>query len=87
MSWWNKIFATLSGDGESGMVKLTPEEQQNYLDAAPEVFTPAPGAWGRQGCTMVKLKPAKVALVRQAVEAYCREVREGRFPESLHSFQ
>jgi 3-methyl-2-oxobutanoate hydroxymethyltransferase len=25
--------------------------------------------------------------VRQAVEAYCREVREGRFPDSGHSFQ
>jgi 3-methyl-2-oxobutanoate hydroxymethyltransferase len=27
------------------------------------------------------------ALVRQAVEAYCREVKEGRFPEGGHSFQ
>jgi 3-methyl-2-oxobutanoate hydroxymethyltransferase len=25
--------------------------------------------------------------VRQAVEAYCREVREGRFPDATHSFQ
>jgi 3-methyl-2-oxobutanoate hydroxymethyltransferase len=27
------------------------------------------------------------ALIRQAVEAYCREVREGRFPDAGHSFQ
>ena len=31
------------------MVKLTPEEQQNYLTAAPEAFTPVRGAWGRNG--------------------------------------
>src|SRR4051812_17793236 len=43
-----KIFATLSyPDTEWGMVKLSPEQQQNYLDAAPDVFEPAPGAFGR----------------------------------------
>ena len=37
-----KIFATLSyPDSEWGMVKLSPEQQQNYLDAAPDVFEPA----------------------------------------------
>ena len=27
------------------------------------------------------------AQVREAVQAYCREVREGRFPDAAHSFQ
>ena len=27
------------------------------------------------------------AQVREAVQAYCREVREGRFPDAVHSFQ
>lgn len=26
-------------------------------------------------------------LVRQAVEAYCRDVRDGKFPDGMHSFQ
>jgi hypothetical protein len=50
-----KIFATLYPDGESGMVKLTPEDQQHFLGTDPEAFTPASGAWGRQGCTTVRL--------------------------------
>ena len=65
-----KIFATLGApDAGSGMVSLSPEEQQNYLDAAPEAFTPAAGAWGRQGATMVNLKAAKKALVKKAMAA------------------
>ena len=64
-----KIFATLSAHPEWGMVALTPEEQQNYLNAAPEAFTPAAGAWGRGGSTMVRLKAAKKTMVKQAMQA------------------
>src|SRR5690242_18909947 len=61
-----KIFATLGyPDGNSGMVSLTPEEQQNYLGAAPDAFTPAKGVWGRKGATMVNLKAARKPLVRK----------------------
>src|SRR3954453_13996212 len=73
---WGKIFATLSyPDAEWGMVKLSPEQQQNYLDAAPGVFEPASGAWGRGGATMVRLKAAKKVLVQKALETACGEVR------------
>jgi len=37
------------------MVKLTPDQQQEFIDANPSAFEPASGAWGRQGCTMVRL--------------------------------
>lgn len=50
-----KIFATLHPGGENGMVKLTPEQQQEFIDANSAAFAPASGAWGRQGCTMVNL--------------------------------
>ena len=50
-----KIFATLSPDGRKGMVKLTPPQQEAFIDANADVFTAASGAWGRQGCTMVAL--------------------------------
>ena len=50
------------------MVKLPPEQQQNYLDAAPEVFSPVPGGWGRGGATRVCLKLAKKPLTRKALE-------------------
>jgi hypothetical protein len=50
-----RIFATLHPDGKQGMVKLTPDQQQTFLRENPSTFTPASGAWGRQGCTMVQL--------------------------------
>ena len=50
-----KIFATLYPDGKSGMVKLTPDQQQDFMNVDPAAFTPASGAWGRQGCTTVQL--------------------------------
>src|ERR687898_949758 len=50
-----RIFATLHADQQWGMVKLTPDQQQRFLQDAPEVFVPEKGAWGRQGCTAVRL--------------------------------
>jgi len=52
-----KIFATL-GYPEDGwaMVKLTPLEQEMFVKAQPAVFNPCTGAWGRRGCTNVRLK-------------------------------
>ncbi|HEV7472642.1 MAG TPA: MmcQ/YjbR family DNA-binding protein [Pyrinomonadaceae bacterium] len=50
-----KIFATLYPDGERGMVKLTPEQQQDFISADAAAFARVSGAWGRQGCTTVLL--------------------------------
>jgi hypothetical protein len=50
-----RIFATLHPGDVHGMVKLTPEQQLEFIKAAPESFAPASGAWGRQGCTIVTL--------------------------------
>jgi hypothetical protein len=50
-----KIFATIYPDGQRGMVKLTAEQQQDFIGADSEAFEPASGAWGRQGCTTVRL--------------------------------
>jgi hypothetical protein len=50
-----RIFATLHHDRQWGMVILTPEQQQEFIRAARGAFKPEPGAWGRQGCTAVRL--------------------------------
>lgn len=50
-----RIFATLHGDRLHGMVKLTPDQQQEFVRANPGGFAPENGAWGRQGCTRVRL--------------------------------
>jgi hypothetical protein len=65
----NRIFATLGyPDTGWGMVKLPPEEQHRLIDAMPETFTPAAGAWGRHGSTLVKLEKAKPQVLTHALE-------------------
>jgi hypothetical protein len=66
-----KIFATLGPDEDWGMVKLTPEQQALFTRTEPDVFEPVNGAWGRRGCTYVRLEAASEPAVRQAlVEAW-----------------
>lgn len=62
-----KIFATLGPDEDWGMVKLTPEQQAALLRDEPDVFHPESGAWGRGGCTIVRLRNAKELTVRHAL--------------------
>jgi hypothetical protein len=51
-----KIFATLHGAGAgTGTVMLLPEQQELAIEAEPEAFSPAAGAWGRGGSTLVTL--------------------------------
>ena len=51
----NRIFATLHHDRAFAMVKLTPDQQQEFIRAHPGVFGPESGAWGLAGCTRVRL--------------------------------
>ncbi|HWW84377.1 MAG TPA: MmcQ/YjbR family DNA-binding protein [Vicinamibacterales bacterium] len=62
-----RIFATLQEDGRRGMVKLTPGQQREFIDGNPEAFTPASGAWGRQGCTMVTLSAIDETTLGEAM--------------------
>ncbi len=65
-----KIFATLGyPDDKRAMVKLTPEAQAEFVHDYSQVFTPAAGAWGRQGSTSLDLPNARKAEVTLAVEA------------------
>jgi hypothetical protein len=68
-----KVFATLGyPDDSHGMVKLTPEQQHDYLKSDPDVFSPSKGAWGRGGSTVVNLKAAKKTSLRTALAAAWR---------------
>lgn len=62
-----RIFASLRGDGERGMVKLTPEQQAEFVERHPDVFAPESGAWGRQGCTRVMLARADEETIGEAL--------------------
>jgi hypothetical protein len=50
-----RIFATLHADDKFGMVKLTLDQQQQFVREDPAAFAPESGAWGRSGCTAVRL--------------------------------
>jgi hypothetical protein len=73
-----RIFATLGPEGDWGMVKLTLDDQASFLRAEPDAFEPASGAWGRRGCTMIRLKNAKESVVREAVIAAWRNLAPKR---------
>lgn len=74
-----KIFATLGyPDEEWGMIKLTLEEQRNFVQADPDMFRPVKGAWGRRGNTNVYLPKAKVDRVREALSVAWRNTAPKR---------
>ena len=62
-----RIFASLHANEETGTLKLTPEEQRELMRLYPRMFTPAAGAWGLQGWTVVRLHAAQEAAVRTAI--------------------
>ena len=62
-----RIFAGLYDDGTIGSVGLTPDEQADFLERAPGAFSPAAGAWGRGGWTIVKLAEADEESVGEAL--------------------
>ncbi|GIL39811.1 MmcQ/YjbR family DNA-binding protein [Roseiterribacter gracilis] len=70
-----KIFATLgSPDPAWGMVKLSAQDQAMRIDAEPAAFKPATGAWGRAGCTLVKLDAVDAVTLESAIRAAWRNV-------------
>lgn len=75
-----RIFATLHGDGEWGMVKLTPEQQRAFVRDAPQAFRPETGAWGRQGCTAVRLDAVDEEMLGEALTLAWREAASKNRP-------
>lgn len=63
----NRIFATLHAGGNTGMVKLPPEQQREFIADHPEAFTPESGAWGRAGCTRVRLESVHEEALGEAL--------------------
>lgn len=64
-----KIFATLgSPDRDWAMVKLAPDQQRALVAAEPAVFQPCSGAWGRSGCTGIRLSAIRPDSARSVQE-------------------
>src|SRR5215469_14683590 len=78
-----KIFATLGyPDENSAMVKLSADDQKEFIRTSPGVFTPVKGAWGRQGATTINLSAAKIGTVREALTAAWRKTAPKRLTKN-----
>jgi hypothetical protein len=74
-----RIFATLGyPDEDSAMVKLTPDEQKEFVRKSPGVFKAVKGAWGRQGATNIYMPAAKISVARDALSAAWRNTAPKR---------
>ncbi len=72
-----RIFATLTADGAAGMVKLPPVDQQRFVTAHPESFAPENGAWGREGCTRVRLDHVDEDTLGEAMTLAWKQAARG----------
>ncbi len=84
-----KVFASLPPSRKNeprtrlGMVRLPADLQARLVRNRPDVFTPAAGAWGRQGCTYVRLGKVDSPTLRTAVAAAWRNVAPTRMLADL----
>ena len=76
-----RIFATLSGQARGrGVLKLTVEQQAEFVAELPEVFEPVQGGWGRMGMTYLVLDRAEEATMRGALATAHRNVAARQVP-------
>ncbi len=63
-------FASLASQAEGyGNLTLTPEQQAAFVEAAPAIFLPIPGGFGRMGHTHIRLAAANEDVLRGALQA------------------
>src|SRR5688500_19981706 len=72
-----RIFASLHGDNEFGMVKLTPDQQAMFIEDHPRAFSPEAGAWGRGGCTRATLKAITEDILGEELTLSCGSAKRG----------
>lgn len=78
-----RIFATLGNpDAAWAMVKLTPDQQEMRVAAEPDVFVPAPGGWGRNGATRLRLAACDETTARGALLDAWRNVAASKLREA-----
>jgi len=82
-----KIFATLSSDESGAMVKLTPEQQREFVARNPDAFEPVQGSWGQRGATWIDLAQALHAPVHGAVLVAWRNTAPRRVLREFDSIQ
>jgi hypothetical protein len=68
-----RIFATLASEKHGyGNLMLSPEQQATFISEQPQVFLPAPGGWGKNGVTHIRLADANEDLLNGALRTAWR---------------
>ena len=67
-----KSFATI--EDAVPLIRLTRDQQANFVGTAPEMFAPATDGWGKWGSTIVRLEAADEATLWDAVATAWRNV-------------
>lgn len=78
-----RIYATLAADGMTANLKLDPAEQEMKCLLRPEIFSPVPNAWGKQGWTVANLASLDIDDLRSALEAAWRHAGPPRKRPSI----
>jgi hypothetical protein len=66
-----RIFVTLAyGERGQGTLKLTLEQQADFLVDASGIFEPVHGGWGRMGMTFIRLDAPEDVLTGAIATAY-----------------
>ena len=73
-----RIFSTIHPDSKTGMVKLTPEQQKEFVRLQPAMFAPENGAWGRQGCTRVRFDSSDEETLGAVMTLAWQNTRESK---------
>jgi hypothetical protein len=80
----NKIFASLGfPNSKSAMVKLAPDQQAQLMVEHSKVFSPAAGAWGTGGATIVHLPAANSPLMRSVLLLAWRNTAPNKLLQQL----
>jgi hypothetical protein len=75
----NKIFATIRSVAKSeGVLKLTPEQRNQFVKEDPNVFGAVSGDWGVKGWTLVQLAQANPRVVNRAMRCAWRNTAPKR---------
>jgi hypothetical protein len=66
-------FASLASEAEGcGNLMLTMEQQEGFVEEAPEIFLPIPGGWGTMGHTHIRLAAASEDVLTGALRTAWR---------------
>jgi predicted DNA-binding protein (MmcQ/YjbR family) len=73
-----KIFATLDSAHQKTVLKLSEIDQSVFCKYDNRTIYPVPGAWGKQGWTIIELKKVRKSMFKDALQlAYCLVAPKG----------